>query len=137
MPNTEIESAASALAGPCGGRETILLVEREAFVRKATAEVLASAGYRVVIASSSGEAIEALRKCFWPIHLLLSDVGIPGISSHDLAAEFQCLSPGGQVLWMSVKGEGLNCLSKPFSIQTLLKKVRAVLNTELYPAAPT
>ena len=54
--------AAFAKPGRRGDSETILLVEDEAFVRKVTAQVLESAGYRLVIAGSAAEALDAYRK---------------------------------------------------------------------------
>ncbi len=79
--------------------QTILLVEDEAFVRKVTAEVLESAGYRLVIAESAEEAL-AYRGRPAP-DLLLADVVMPGMSGRELAAEFTCLYPSTRVLLMS------------------------------------
>jgi CheY-like chemotaxis protein len=122
-----------------GGPETILLVEDEGFVRKVTAEVLASAGYRVVIADSSADALVAYRRLSVPVDLLLADIVMPGMSGRDLAAEFESLCPRARVLLMSgYAGQLASCLlspcgktylAKPFSARTLLIKVREVLDT--------
>jgi len=135
-----IPGTALAVAGLWCGPETILLVEDEAFVRKATAEVLESAGYRLVTARSAGEAIEAYARCFRPVDLLLADVVMPGMNGHDLAAEFESLCPRARVLLMSGHEEqlarceqsryGKKCLAKPFSIDTLLRRVREVLDAD-------
>jgi CheY-like chemotaxis protein len=121
------------------GPETILLVEDEEFVRKATAEVLESAGYRLVIANSAAEALEAHRRCVRPVDLLLADVVMPGMNGRELAAEFKNLCPHARVLLMSGHAEQIagcerppyprECLAKPFSTRVLLKKVREVLDT--------
>jgi len=134
----EIESlAAFEEAGLSCGPETILLVEDEAFVRKATAEVLESAGYRLLITASAAEALEAFRRCVRPVDLLLADVIMPGMSGRELATEFKSLCPRARVLLMSGHAEQLagwglaasggKCLAKPFSTRTLLGKVREVL----------
>ena len=120
------------------GPQTILLVEDEAFVRKATAEALESAGYRLLIAASAVEALEAHRKRPQSIDLLLTDVVMPGMNGCDLAAEFESLCPHTRVLLMTGHQEplaecersrhGAKCLAKPFSIHRLLSKVRQVLD---------
>ena len=141
IQSSETESlAAFAASNQWRGLETILLVEDEAFVRKATAEVLESAGYRLVTARSAAEALEAYRSSFRPVDLLLTDVILPGMSGRDLAAEFESLCPRARILLMSGQAEQLagdvelspnarKCLAKPFSIHTLLRKVREVLDT--------
>jgi CheY-like chemotaxis protein len=130
--------AALADAAQWCGPETILLVEDEAFVRMATAEVLESAGYRLVIATSAAEAFEACRRNPRPVDLLLADVILPGMSGRDLADQFESLCPRGRVLLMSGGAEqlagcgqsrhGKKCLAKPFSIRVLLKRVREALD---------
>ena len=131
--------AACVEAGCWGGPETILLVEDEGFVRKVTAEVLESAGYKLVIARSGAEALDAYRQLSKPVDLLLADVVMPGMSGCDLAAEFESLCPGarvllmsgyaGQLAWCQVSPYGKTYLAKPFSVQMLLKRVREVLDT--------
>ncbi len=120
-----------------GGPETILLVEDEAFVRKVTAEVLESAGYRLVIAGSAAEAL-AYRGRLAPLDLLLADVIMPGMSGRDLAVELTSFYPSTRVLLMSGYAEqltdrtlpsnGRKYLAKPFSIHVLLRRVREVLD---------
>lgn len=131
--------AAFAEAGQRGGPETILLVEDEAFVRRVTAEVLESAGYRLVIATSAAEALEAYPRCSGPVDLLLADVVMPGMSGCELAAEFENLCPRGRVLlmsghaeqlaWCELSRSGKKYLAKPFSTRMLLRRVREVLDT--------
>jgi CheY-like chemotaxis protein len=122
-----------------GGPETILLVEDESFVRKVTAEVLESAGYRLVITKSAAEAAEACRRCSRPVDLLLADVVMPGMSGRELAAQFESWYPRARVLLMSGYAEqlalceqspyGKTYLAKPFSSQMLLSRVRQLLDT--------
>lgn len=139
MLGETMPGAAFAEAGQWGGPETILLVEDEAFVRKVTAEVLESAGYKLVIARSAAEALEAYRRCSEPVDLLLADVVMPGMSGRELATEFEGLYPRARVLLMSGHAEqlawcelsryGKTYLAKPFSIRMLLRRVREVLDT--------
>jgi CheY-like chemotaxis protein len=120
------------------GKETILLVEDEALVRKAAGEVLQSAGYRVLMAENAAEALEAFRK-HEPVDLLLADVVMPGISGCELAQKFFVLCPQARIMLMSGYAEQLTLhqlspyskqyLAKPFSISTLLKRVREVLDS--------
>ena len=136
-----IVGAASASVGQWCGPETILLVEDEAFVRKVTAEVLESSGYTLVITSSAEEALEAYRACPRPLDLLLADVVMPGKSGCELAAEMESLYPRTRVLLMSGYTEQLarfesspyhqEYMAKPFSIPTLLRRVREVLDKPL------
>ena len=121
--------------------KTILLVEDEAFVRRATAEALESVGYRVVVAGSASEALESCRDHFESVDLLLADVVMPGMNGRELAAKFEIYCPGAQLLLMSgypeqlalceLSSPGENYLAKPFSISTLLQRVREVLNKKL------
>jgi two-component system, cell cycle sensor histidine kinase and response regulator CckA len=113
-------------------------VEDEAFVRNMTAEVLGSAGYKLVIAGSGAEALEACRMCSEPVDLLLADVVMPGMGGRELAAEFESSCPGARVLLMSGYPEqlalcdlptnGKGQLAKPFSVEMLLQRVREVLD---------
>jgi CheY-like chemotaxis protein len=131
-------SAAFAEGGQWGGPETILLVEDEAFVRKVTAEVLESAGYKLMIARSAAEALEACRRYSGPLDLILADVVMPGMSGRELATELESSYPRARVLLMSGYAEQLvgcelspyckDYLAKPFSIPRLLRRVREVLD---------
>jgi CheY-like chemotaxis protein len=119
------------------GEQTILLVEDEAFVRDATAEVLERAGYRVAVAANVSHAMQARRK-LENVDLLLADVVLPGASGCELAAELLRLSPQIGILLISgyaehfVLGEQLlhsaEYLAKPFSVAMLLDRLRKVLN---------
>jgi CheY-like chemotaxis protein len=156
-PQTQIQielmiGSISAETVAVGGPKTILLVEDEAFVREAIAEALQSAGYTVLIARSAEEAIEACRRRAQPVDLLLADVVMPGMSGYELAAEFLALCPSAPVLLMSgyVDELGLSTsspysktyvdskayLGKPFSISSLLNKVREALGGNSLQSKP-
>lgn len=118
--------------------ETILFVEDEAFVRSAAAEVLESAGYRVIIAASAAEALQAFRNCSAPIDLLVADVVLPGMNGRKLAEHLEALHPDARILLISGYPEQLalcevssgngKFLAKPFSIHSLLRAVRDALD---------
>lgn len=133
------------LALPEPGRpqrpQTILLVEDEAFVRKAAAEVLDSAGYGVIVAGGAAEALESCQKKLVRIDLLLTDVVMPGMNGCELAAKFEILFPEARVLLMTgytdqitscdLSAYGQTCVAKPFSTSTLLSRVRELLDTNV------
>jgi two-component system, cell cycle sensor histidine kinase and response regulator CckA len=121
------------------GKETILLAEDEVLVRKATAEALQSAGYHVLIAESAARALQIHNECPKPVDLLLADVVMPGISGHELALTLFGLHHDLRIILMSgytgqfaqhhLSPYKKEYLAKPFSISTLLKRVREVLDS--------
>jgi len=128
-----------------GEPETVLLVEDELLVCEVMAEVLKGAGYRVAMKHDAEAALEACRKSLDTFNLLLADVILPGMSGFDLVGEFRILCPRAAVLLMTGYPEQIarlplsapsNCLAKPFSMQTLLKKVRATLDRNLLDIHP-
>ena len=121
------------------GWETILLVEDQPGLRGLAQTVLESAGYRVLVASHPQEAVGICEGEAAPIHLLLTDVVLPGMSGRVLADHIVFSMPEMKVLYMSgytdnavvhhgVLKEGMNFLQKPFSPDVLLRKVREALN---------
>jgi PAS domain S-box-containing protein len=126
------------------GKETVLVVEDQPEVRKLAVEVLRGYGYRVLEASGGAEAIEACRLSAGPVHLLLTDVIMPGMDGRGLVERFAALYPGVKVLYMSgYSGEliahrgildpGVAYLAKPFTPQGLAAKVREVLGAAGQP----
>jgi two-component system cell cycle sensor histidine kinase/response regulator CckA len=124
------------------GGETILVVEDEAKVRLATREILQLAGYRVLEAGSGEEAMRVSERYAGPIHLLLSDVVMSGMSGPEVAQQLVGVRPAMQVLYMSgypaeaIVHRGLERLSraflqKPFTLEALAYKVREVLDADL------
>ena len=120
------------------GGETILLVEDQAEVRKLAVEVLKGYGYRIVEASGGGEALLAAGRHPGAIHLLLTDVVMPGMTGPELAARIKPLRPKMRVLFMSGYNDSLasrrgmpeneiECVQKPFTPEHLAARVRALL----------
>ncbi len=129
------------------GTETILLVEDNEAVREVTIGLLQSSGYKVLEAETAGSAIEISQRFEGDIDLLLSDVIMPGKSGSDLALEIKRYRPNIKLLYSSgytgdiiahqgVLDPGTTLVSKPFSKETLLITVRAVLD-ESIPAPPS
>ncbi len=123
------------------GHETILLVEDEPAILRMTAMMLEREGYTVVSAGTPGEAIRLANEHAGTIHLLMSDVVMPEMNGRDLAKNILSLYPGAKRLFMSgytadviahhgILDEGVNFIQKPFSIEGLAVKVRAVLDRE-------
>jgi PAS domain S-box-containing protein len=129
-----------AVAAPAvGGTETVLAVEDDPLVREITARALRSGGYRVLVAGSGAEALEAADRLQGRLHLLVTDVVMPGLDGRALADELRRRTPGVRVLYVSgytqdvishhgVLDTGVELLPKPFTSGALLAKVRAVLD---------
>jgi CheY-like chemotaxis protein len=111
-------------------------VEDDEHVRKAALRILEQAGYRVLIASNGGEALRHAENDV--IDLMLTDVIMPGMSGRELAERVQQLRPELRVLFMSgytddaiihhgVLAEGVALLQKPFTRESLLRKIREVI----------
>jgi two-component system, cell cycle sensor histidine kinase and response regulator CckA len=121
---------------PVGGSETVLLTEDEAPVRRVTAEILRDYGYRVLTAADATDALAVARAHEGAIHLLLSDVVMPGANGPTLAAELRGLRPETRCLFMSgylpalTDLEGAPLLRKPFAARALLAAVRDALDRE-------
>jgi DNA-binding response OmpR family regulator len=120
------------------GRETIVLVEDETFLREVTCEILESAGYRVLKTQNAEEAISAFREYKKIVRLLLTDVVLPGQNGRDLATELRNDCPKLKIIFISgypenavtrhgIKEDGMFYLPKPFSLQSLTRKVKQVL----------
>jgi signal transduction histidine kinase/CheY-like chemotaxis protein len=118
--------------------ETVLLVEDESGVRELTRRILSQAGYQVIEASNGEDALTLLGKHTGRIHLLLSDLVMPGMSGKELAERVVREHREIPVLFMSgyidrdVAGEGLfadgrTLITKPFTREELLRRVRASL----------
>jgi CheY-like chemotaxis protein len=121
------------------GSETVLLVEDEEEVRKLAAQILQRQGYKVLEAPQEGDALLICEQHQTPVHLMLTDVVMPGMSGHQLAERLKSLQPEMKVLYMSgytdntiiqhgVLVEGVNYISKPFTVDALARKVREVLD---------
>jgi two-component system cell cycle sensor histidine kinase/response regulator CckA len=123
------------------GTETVLLVDDEESVRTLTRSLLEEAGYQVIDARSGVDAIEVTARYSGPIHLLLTDVVMPGMNGPDLAERLSLTHPDMKVLCMSgytgtfanLNGLVDRCvemIEKPFSRDMLLRKVREVIDSQ-------
>ncbi|MCL4368582.1 MAG: PAS domain S-box protein, partial [Actinobacteria bacterium] len=124
------------------GKATVLLVEDEESVRRLTARVLRAHGYTVHEAPDGKRALDAAASFGEPIHLLLSDVVMPGMTGPELAERVREWDAGVRVLFTSgyaanaiahhgVLIPGVAFLEKPFTPVALLSKVRDVLEGEV------
>ena len=135
----------AAVPRPRRGEETILLVEDEAAVRKLAREMLVREGYRVLTADGGPAALEVWEQHADSIDLLLTDVVMPQMSGRELAERLKAERPGLKVLYMSgytsdviarhgVLGSETALLPKPFTPESLSRKVRGVLSQT--PSSP-
>ena len=130
------------------GSETILLAEDEDATRKLISSVLQEYGYSVLEARDGKEALQLIEQHKGSIHLLLSDVVMPGMSGRELAERLQLLQPEMKVLYMSgytdnaivhhgILEKGVLFIQKPFSPKALVSKVRNILDMSPAPTTDT
>jgi two-component system cell cycle sensor histidine kinase/response regulator CckA len=125
---------------PPQGSETILLVEDEEMVRKLACTVLQKYGYTVLEAPNGEEALRIIEgQNGNPVHLMVTDVVMPGMSGRQLADRLASLWPETKVLYMSgytdnaivhhgVLEPGIAYIQKPFAPDALASKVREILD---------
>jgi len=122
--------------------EKILLVDDEETVRRFGARVLAKHGYEVLAAGTGPEAITLARRSADQIHLLVTDVMMPGMNGRELAERLLAQRPSLRVLFISGYAEnvlashvglvpGAAFLGKPFKPKALVTKVRDVLDSPI------
>lgn len=125
-------------AGSLGGTETVLLVEDEASVRQLVGETLGAYGYRVLETGEPEQSLALAAAHEGPIHLLLTDIIMPQMDGLKLYRQLVLSHTGLKVLYMSgytdniiayhhVLDEATAFLQKPFTLHSLLQRVRAVL----------
>jgi len=122
------------------GNETILLVEDDSSVRDLAVRFLRGQGYTILEATNGNEAIRIARKSKKEkVHLLLTDMVMPQMGGKELVERFRSIHPEIKVLFISgytdtaITHHGLSepntaLLQKPFSLTSLAKKVREVLD---------
>jgi PAS domain S-box-containing protein len=126
------------------GTETILLVEDEANLRYLARQFLEKQGYRVIEAADGAVAMQVAVAHEGVIHLLLTDVIMPGMNGRELAQRISEIRPNVKVLYMSGYTEnvigrngtldaGVRLLQKPFTLRDLKSKVREVLDSTPFP----
>jgi two-component system, cell cycle sensor histidine kinase and response regulator CckA len=128
-----------------GGQGTVLVVDDEPVVRAMMGRALQQAGYAVLQAESADAAMARAEEHAGEIHVLVSDLVMPGMSGHELAERLAARHPGLGVLFVSgfpgeeVERRGLlesgrPFLAKPFTPEMLVERVRAVLDALSGPA---
>ncbi len=141
------EGPAAAMESPAAeptdlrGSETVLVVEDDGQVRHLARTILERKGYRVLTAENGKEALSVLQRHEGPVHLILTDVVMPGMSGKELLRNISRDHPGVKLIYMSgytdnviahqgVLDEGVHFIQKPFNVSALAAKVRKVLNHE-------
>ncbi len=134
LVETESES------GSLNGGETVLVVEDQAELLDLARSSLGEYGYKVIASLSPGEGISICEKYEGKIHLLLTDVIMPGMNGKDLRDRIQAIKPDIKTIFMSgytsdiiansgVLDEGVEFIQKPFRPNELAKKIREVLDS--------
>jgi len=142
LPRTQekAEKEERADAPPAsGGTETVLLVEDEASILNLNKTVLERSGFLVLAARTPGEALALAERNSEPIHILVTDVVMPEMNGKELKTRIQTLKPNIKVLYISgypdnvivhrgILERDVSFLQKPFTIDSLVAKVREVLD---------
>ena len=137
----EVLASPEPLTSPALGTETVLLVEDESSVRLLTYRILEEQGYKILQARNGEEAILVAERYKDPIHLLATDVVMPGMSGPQLAEQLATLHRETKVLYLSgytddaivyhgLLSSGPAFLQKPFTPKALAHKVREILDSE-------
>jgi two-component system, cell cycle sensor histidine kinase and response regulator CckA len=124
------------------GTETVLLTEDEQDVREIARQFLESGGYKVIEAKNGAEALLLAEANRGKIHLLVTDMVMPGMTGQELAVRLQQEHPGLCVVFMSGYSEhaamemadadpNVRLLTKPFSRATILRAVREILQGKM------
>ena len=130
--------APMVVAAPASGSETILLVEDDDRVRALVSSMLRKNGFNVLLASAGDQALEIAARHRGLIHLLLTDVLMPGFNGRLLSERLTATRPETRVLYMSgysddeilrlgVRKAAAHFIQKPFSVDALLHKIREAL----------
>jgi PAS domain S-box-containing protein len=127
------------------GSETIMLVEDEPAILRLTTRMLKKLGYTVLSAGSPAQALRLAEEHPAGVHLLMTDVVMPGMNGRELADRLDAIFPGLKRLYMSgytadviarqgVLEEGVYFLQKPFSAADVATLVRAAIDGDEHPA---
>jgi two-component system cell cycle sensor histidine kinase/response regulator CckA len=123
------------------GPLTVLVAEDEAGIRSPLRRLLVAQGYRVLDASDGLGALEVAGRHSGPIHLLLTDILMPGMNGGELARRLLLVRPGVGVVFMSgyspeavhangILTPGARFLQKPFSVEELTCRLREALTPD-------
>jgi CheY-like chemotaxis protein len=137
-------AGAEVLEVPLSGLETVLVVEDESIVRLSIRDTLQLKGYCVLEATDAQAALTFCRQHRGPIHLLVTDVIMPDMNGQTLADRLVSLRTDMRVLFISghlgdavarhgVLPPSAAFLQKPFTPDTLARKVREILDKPLFP----
>jgi two-component system cell cycle sensor histidine kinase/response regulator CckA len=122
------------------GTETILVVDDEEALRELTCGLLRESGYTVLEAKGPTQALQIAAEHSEPIHLLLTDVVMPGMNGQALAQKLACARPEAKIVYMSgytgfthigTLDPDAVFMAKPITRETLLRKLHEVLSTEV------
>ena len=144
LPRAAEEAPAPAPADPgrvTAGRETILFIDDARTVRMLLQSVLQSLGYAAIEAATPEAALRTAREHAGPIHLLITDVIMPGMNGRQLYEAVRAIRPEIRALYISgytddiiaphgVLEPGIHFLAKPFTLAGLSEKIREVLAAE-------
>jgi two-component system, cell cycle sensor histidine kinase and response regulator CckA len=133
------EAPETQLSPVLHGSETILVVEDEDAVRALVCHILDDHGYKVLEAADGMQAFHIVQENTHPIHLIITDVVMPGIGGKMLLSRIEDILPGVKSLFISgytdnaivhhgILDSGVAFLQKPFTVDGLLRKVREVLD---------
>jgi PAS domain S-box-containing protein len=137
---TDLGKPAPIMVSPAGGTETILLVEDDDRVRALVSNMLRKNGFTVLLASAGDQALEIAARHRGRIHMLLTDVLMPGLNGRMLSERLTTSRPETRVLYMSgysdddimrlgVKKAAAHFIQKPFSVDALVHKIRDTLSS--------
>ncbi|HVZ71399.1 MAG TPA: response regulator [Polyangia bacterium] len=123
------------------GSQSVLLIEDDDSLRSATRRILTSYGYRVTTARDGREAVEVARGLDAPVDLVISDVIMPRLNGPAAVADLRQIFPDARSLFMSgytdhallrdgALRDGVNYIQKPFTPESLAKKIKEVLRVE-------
>jgi two-component system cell cycle sensor histidine kinase/response regulator CckA len=135
-----VEASRETAEGIAGGSETILLIDDEEMIVDVSRQMLESLGYRVFTAGTGAQALDVFRKNQDIIHLVILDMIMPQMGGSKVFDVLRQIDPSVRVLLSSgysINGQAqeilrrgcLGFIQKPFSIQELARKIRAVLET--------
>lgn len=142
LPRAEAQAVATAVAAEnksLHGTETLLLVEDEEQILNLGRRILQQHGYTILAARLPEQALKLAEQYPGPIHLLVTDVIMPGMNGRELRDRVAALKPGLRCMFMSgytaeviahqgVLEDDIQFLQKPFTVEALARRVREVMD---------